>query len=278
MINGIVFDIETGPLPIEQLAHRMPDFEAPKNTKDPEKIKAAIAKKEDAWIEKAALDAQSGQTLAIGILDHDGQYQVIDRHEFEESEMLGTFWDIVTEFHNTRFIGFNIFNFDLPFLFRRSLVHGIQPSAVLRGARYWDRRFIDLMDVYTCGNRDQRISLNNLCKMLDIEGKGDSGKDFHKWFRDDPAKARQYLKNDLDITAAAAQRLLPWIDGPKDSKPNQIKRLVKEGGAVSTATGGLAPVGEIEIVDLFFDNDGEPVLEFIHNEQINRSKIFKASA
>lgn len=213
MIDGIIFDIETGPLPVEQLTHRMPEFDAPGNIKDPEKIKAAIEQKELAWVEKAALDAMTGQILAIGMSENNGEVSVIlDQHQTDEKHMLIAFWNTVTERRNARFIGFNIFGFDLPFLFRRSLVYGIQPSAILRGPRYWDTRFVDLMDVYSCGNRDQRISLDNLCKMLGIEGKAESGADFHKWFREDPSKARAYLMHDLEITAQIAERLLPWIE------------------------------------------------------------------
>ena len=51
----IIFDIETGPAPLEQLTAIMPEFEASGTLKDPVKIEADIAKKRAAWLDKAAL-------------------------------------------------------------------------------------------------------------------------------------------------------------------------------------------------------------------------------
>ena len=60
-----VFDIETGPLPIEHLEDMMPEFTAPSNWKDEAKIEAKIKEQQTKWFEKAALDARTGQVLAI---------------------------------------------------------------------------------------------------------------------------------------------------------------------------------------------------------------------
>jgi 3'-5' exonuclease len=212
MIDGIIFDIETGPLTPEQLEHRMPEFTAPANWKDEEKINRNIKEQQEKWTDKAALDAQTGEVLAIGLM-FQGKATILDqKNNGGEKEVIKAFWDVVTKSTNRRFIGFNILNFDLPFLFRRSLVYGLTPSCIVRGNRYWDHRFVDLLDVYTCGNREQRISLDKLCTMLGLEGKTGSGADFHKWFKQEPAKARAYLCNDLEITAKVAERLLPWIE------------------------------------------------------------------
>lgn len=217
MIQGIIFDIETGPLPIEQLIEQRPEFEAPSNYGNHVKIEAYIKKQEEKWLEKAALNAATGQILAIGILGVDGDDQnlsIIDQHEYSERDLLIHFWDMVTTSQITKWIGFNIFGFDLPFLFRRSLVHGVTPSFPIRNNRYWDHRFIDLMDVYTCGNRDQRISLDNLAKMVGLEGKSGSGADFEKWFYSDPNRARAYLTKDLELTADIASKMIAWIQSP----------------------------------------------------------------
>lgn len=49
----IVFDIETGPAPLDEIEAMMPEFEAPGNLKDPVKIEAALAKKREDFVEKA---------------------------------------------------------------------------------------------------------------------------------------------------------------------------------------------------------------------------------
>ena len=60
-IDGIIFDIETGPLPTDVLKNRIPAFKAPGNWKDADKIEANIQEQERKWFDRAALDAQTGQ-------------------------------------------------------------------------------------------------------------------------------------------------------------------------------------------------------------------------
>lgn len=75
-MKTIFFDIETGPLPENELAALMPPFDPSEvktgNIKDPEKIAAKIAEAEvnhkRDFIEKAALDPLTGRVVAIGLL------------------------------------------------------------------------------------------------------------------------------------------------------------------------------------------------------------------
>ena len=60
----IVFDIETGGLPEEQI--EIPEFEAPSNYKTSEAIAKYTEKKKQDYIEKAAISCFTGEVLAIG--------------------------------------------------------------------------------------------------------------------------------------------------------------------------------------------------------------------
>jgi hypothetical protein len=214
-IDGIIFDIETGPMPSEILRSRIPAFKAPANWKDSDKIEANIQEQERKWFDRAALDAQTGQVLAIGVANG-GKVGIWDANDYTEEEILGEFWDAISEAGPTkRWIGFNIKGFDLPFLIRRSFFYGIVPSVQLRHGRFWDDRFIDLMELWQCGNREQSISLSSLSVYLGGKAKQESGADFHHWIKKDPAKAQTYLINDLAITAEAARRMLPYITSPE---------------------------------------------------------------
>ena len=214
-IDGIVFDIETGPMPEEILKRQMPRFSAPGNWKDEDKIAAKIEEQERKWFDKAALSAQTGQVLAIG-LANGNKVDIWDVNQYSEREIIGAFWDAISEAGPTkRWIGFNIKGFDLPFLIRRSFFYGITPSASPRLGRFWDERFIDLMEFWQCGNREQTISLSALSVFLGGEPKAESGADFHHWIKEDPARAQTYLIKDLAITAEAARRMLPYITSPE---------------------------------------------------------------
>lgn len=218
----IVFDIETGPLPADQLAAVMPAFDevaavpdvgpfdpasvAVGNLKDPAKIQAKIdeararhelaAKTVDArraeararhareFAEKAALSAISGRVKAIGVLGDDGDASLFLGEECDDERcVIASFWHVVAEHPGESFVGHNIFGFDLPFLVRRSWLLGLGVPAAIRDGRYWSRQFIDLMDRWSCGTRDF-IPLDTISRALGGPGKpeGCTGADFARLF------------------------------------------------------------------------------------------------
>ncbi len=129
-------------------------------------------------------------------------------HGIDEVVHLEWFWAMYEQHQLQSFCGFNIFNFDLPFLIRRSWKLGVKIPTGVREGRYWGRFFIDLMDVWTLGNREQRASLDAVSKHLGLGGKTGNGADFAKLYATDQAAALAYLKNDLELTAKVAEVLL----------------------------------------------------------------------
>ena len=239
----IVFDIETKGLRDEALAlaepfkayEPLPAFD-PKNVKignlkDPDKIAAKIRAEEEAYpekikqhfadyekaqaeyeakiISKAALNALCGEVVAIGIKTSAAETILSGN----EADILRRFW----EFFGTNpapLVGWNSNGFDVPFLVRRSWKRGIVVPNVYQG-RYLDKRFIDLMENFACGEYGYRLKLDDAAKFFGVEGKyqGDcTGADFAMMFEsDDPiskAKAIEYLKCDLRATYAIAERML----------------------------------------------------------------------
>ena len=204
-MKSIIFDIETAPLPESELKQFMPEFEAPGNFKDPDKIKVAIEAKKKAWIEDAALDPMTGCVLAIGLLVDESF--VFISEPATESIMLHEFWDSIQgaeQLHHI--VGFNCCSFDLPFLIRRSWKHRVViPTGVRRG-RYWGDQITDLRDVWQCGDRQAPGSLDTISKHLGIGQKTGNGKDFYTLWNSDRTKATEYLKNDLMLTSDIAKR------------------------------------------------------------------------
>jgi 3'-5' exonuclease len=202
------FDIETGPESDEVLAKLIPEFTAPANYKDPEKIRQNIAEQALAWKERAALSAESGVVLCIGIEDGTG-FTILDVNG-DEKALLRQFWGWL-ELHqitnNHQVLGFNIFDFDLPFLIRRSWKLGVSVPAVVRSGRYWSEQLVDIMAVWGCGNRQQTISLDRLAKYLGVGAKNGDGKDFAKLWASDRVAAEAYLENDLKLLKACSERM-----------------------------------------------------------------------
>lgn len=204
----IVADIETGPLPAEQLFALMPSFEAPANYSDPAKIMKAVEEKREAWKAKAALSPLTGTILAIGLKfcnEPDEEIRIITG---QESAMLETFWSVWSQ--GSRFVGFNVRDFDFRYLEIRSRILNVPIPDDLHEGRYWSRRIVCLLELFTCYSRETSgFSLDAICKACGIPGKleGMSGADFARVFAEDRDRAILYLKADLEATAALAARL-----------------------------------------------------------------------
>ena len=161
----IVFDIETGPLPDDQLRPLCPEFTPPPhpgefdplsvklgNLKDAakiaEKVDAARAAHQDLvsnfsrqveearaahwqeFVSKAALSALTGRVLAIGYRSEKATVIAhVDSEAFAGSEaaLIEQFWTRYRKAKQDRrnMVGHNVAGFDIPFLIRRSWLLGI---------------------------------------------------------------------------------------------------------------------------------------------------------
>src|SRR6185503_5118471 len=200
----IIFDIETGPIDRPLLDLLAPEFKPAANLKDPEKIKASIEDKRQAYYEQAALSPVTGKVLTIGY-DVDGQFTC--GLPGDEMAVIKSFWDLVIANPDVRFIGFNIAHFDLPFLIRRSLKHGLFVPIVFQNNRYLTSQFIDLMEIWQCGDRSETISLDRLSRYLGVGEKKGSGADFARLWNEDRQAAIDYLRQDIALTRACAERM-----------------------------------------------------------------------
>jgi hypothetical protein len=216
-----ILDIETAPDP-ERAKNLMPSFDPESiktgNLKDPELIKSKIAERrifhEKKWIEDAALWPETGRVLAIGILSNKDPI-IFHVNQFDEHEILESWWSLFQTWNmkdGRRFGGFAIFHFDLPFLILRSRILGVPvPMAEkLRSGRYFSTNlFCDLQEEWLLGRsrHDCNCSLDHVAKSLGVGAKTQEAKNFGKLYTLDEAAALAYLRNDLAITRAVADKL-----------------------------------------------------------------------
>lgn len=159
-------------------------------------------------VERAALSAETGMVLCIGVkspAEDDTHYMHGD-----ECGILLSFWETFRFVRdaNGQMIGHNIYNFDLPFLIRRSWLLGVPfPHDVIERHRFWHKSLVDTMAVWQLGAREDRISLGRLGKLLGVGGKNGSGASFHVLWDLDQEQAFAYLANDLELTYQVAMRL-----------------------------------------------------------------------
>lgn len=243
----IVFDIETGPLDQGTVLERVkpyiplehPGFfnsESVKlgNIKDPEKIKAKIVEASvkhgeacknherlseehyKAWVEaeidRAALSAITGEILAIGYKG-DGSTEIDLSYKSSEKEVIRKFWSVYDEQYSGGYtlVGHNIFNFDLPFLVRRSWLLGVPvpPSVIVKDKYFGSNVFGCTMLKWALGDRGGYISLDRLSSLLGGPSKpeGVTGAMFADILSSNEAEAVKYLQNDLDMTHHAAKAM-----------------------------------------------------------------------
>lgn len=69
------------------------------------------------------------------------------------------------------FVGHNVIDFDLRFMFQRSVMLGVRPPACIPfDAKPWDGSVFDTMTAWA-GARN-RVTMDKLCKVFGIEAKG----------------------------------------------------------------------------------------------------------
>lgn len=182
---NVFLDIETIPcqLPgyVKQLAA---EVTAPATHKKPESIKAwldenRMAVATEQWL-KTSFDGGLGQVVAISWATDEGQSNVlhVPTHESPVAEcaLLESFMNDIEglmasrNYRLPRWVGHNVAEFDLPFLWKRFVVRGLPPPRWLpHHPKPWGEQVYDTM-VEWAGARG-RISLDRLCKLLGIPGK-----------------------------------------------------------------------------------------------------------
>ena len=211
----IFFDIETGPLSASEMNGRMPEFQARANLKDEAKIKADIEEKRNKFFDNAALDPFTGRVCAIGMLKHEGDIPELIHYKGNpkhEHSILTKFWNAYINTDES-FVGFNIHNFDLPFLVKRSYAYNmILPANIFQSGniRRWNARFIDLMDYWRLAVYTERISLKNFALHCGLKPKEAKGHLFHELIAgndSDVKEAEEYLHYDCELVRLLYDRV-----------------------------------------------------------------------
>lgn len=164
---------------------------------------------EENW-RRTALDGAQGQIFSIAWAVENGPIQClhneyIDKYkETSDRILLTNFYLELNEALSGRppfFIGQNVADFDLRFMFRRSVILGVKPPFKLPHAGRHGSDFYDLQQEW--GGFKARISLDSMCKALGIEGKPDDIDGSKVWTyieSGDYEKVIEYNKYDVEQT------------------------------------------------------------------------------
>lgn len=194
-----VLDCETKAYPEALQREIMPTEWPLGNTRQEDKVKAAIAEKEAAWLATAPLEAIRGEVMAIGMIAPDGKLDLL--HGQPEVVLLCSLRNRLTEWSDKTVVGHNLLGFDVPFLVRRMWKYGISPPKQWLDTAPWRASAwaYDTMQAWSMGNREHRISLDLLGWHLGVGRKRGTGDKFAALYEADKEKALAYLENDLKL-------------------------------------------------------------------------------
>jgi hypothetical protein len=145
------FDIET--IPTEQ------------SLRDSGLLEAQLLLAEAEIIKKLSLSAATARILCLAYAiepQPDSPVQVLHG---SEAEILRRFWELAADCH--LFVGHNILDFDLRFIYQRSVIHEIKPSREIPFARFRKDPVYDTMHEWSKWGREH-ISLDLLARALGI--------------------------------------------------------------------------------------------------------------
>lgn len=207
-MNTIYLDIETIPSQSgEYRAEVRANIKPPAQYKKPESIAKWVAENGDAAadeiIAKTSFDPALGHICAIGMAIDDGRVAVgsIGGSIDNEASVIDEFFNELPKQGVNQFVGHHIIGFDLRFILCRAVVLGVPlpPSVAFpRHPKPWADEVFDTMTAWA-GAKD-RISQDNLCKALGIEGKGgfDGSKVAEAWANGEYRKIADYCARDVE--------------------------------------------------------------------------------
>jgi hypothetical protein len=203
----LFFDIETIPADekLKDVAVELASQKELARTGSTRKSKRKL----DYFYRQTAISGDFGRIFCIGYALNEGEVKVING---SEEEILNQWWNIADE--ADLFIGHNIMEFDLRFIFKRSIVHKIKPCAKhlnLSFARYKNFPIFDTMREWEKWS-NSFIKLDTLAKVLGLKSSKDGGIDgsqVYEFFR----KGRheeiyEYCKRDVELTRNIYNRMI----------------------------------------------------------------------
>lgn len=174
-MTTLYFDIETIPTDLPWVIEDLrANIRPPSNYSKPETIEKWMAENaESAFEEKlhaTGLDGSYGQICCIAYAFDDESIQTIGTHlQLTERSILADFAAELKDKRITKIIGHNIAGFDLPYIRKRAIIHGISINLPF-DAKPWDEKIYDTMLKWDV---KKSISMDKLARVLGISAKGD---------------------------------------------------------------------------------------------------------
>lgn len=158
-------------------------------------------------IKKLSLSAATAKILCLCYAIEPPVGSEVQVFEGEETEIIKNFWKLAVDCN--LFVGHNILDFDLRFIYQRSIIHQIKPSRDLPFARFRNAPIFDTMHEWSKWGREH-ASLDLLSRTLSIPSPKETldGSKVYPYYRAGKiADIVNYCKCDVDSVRQVYRRL-----------------------------------------------------------------------
>lgn len=209
----IVLDIETIPCDEETRA-KLPPVKVPGTIKDENIAEWEITNlsklKEKQFLE-TSFDGSFGRITCIGLLIiGDGtESRGIVLYGLNERQILFEFWKLISQYNKIQFITHNGFNFDFPFILKRSIIHSIKPTYAVNLAKFRNDFIFDTMAVWANWDVRSSIKLDTLAHVLNVGEKSCAGSEVYSLYLEAKHEGiADYCFHDVYLTYAVYCRMV----------------------------------------------------------------------
>lgn len=170
----------------------------------------------DLYENRSWIYAEYGKVIVISVWgfikneDWTHTFRIKSFNHDDEKTLLQNFFEMLNSHYykpHHAFCGHNIKDFDIPYISRRALVHWLQLPNILETfwKKPWELNHVDTMDIWRCWDRRTFISLDLLCRIMNIETpKNDISWEQVAWvyWKDkDISRIIEYCERDILATA-----------------------------------------------------------------------------
>jgi predicted PolB exonuclease-like 3'-5' exonuclease len=176
-------------------------------------LDAQIKLDEAEIIKKLSLSAVTAKIICLCYTIEPSVSGTIEVLQGEETDIIKGFWKIVPDCN--LFVGHNILDFDMRFIYQRSVIHNIKPSRDIPFTRFRNAPIYDTMQEWSKWGREH-ASLDSLAKALGIPSPKENldGSKVYPYYRAGKiAEIVEYCKRDVDSVRQVYRRLT-FTKGP----------------------------------------------------------------
>ena len=170
-------------------------------------LDAQIKLDEAEIIKKLSLSAVTAKIICLCYTIEPSVSGTIEVLQGEETDIIKGFWKIVPDCN--LFVGHNILDFDMRFIYQRSVIHQIKPSRDIPFTRFRNAPIYDTMQEWSKWGREH-ASLDSLSKALGIPSPKENldGSKVYPYYRAGKLpEIVEYCKRDVESVRAVYKRL-----------------------------------------------------------------------